>query len=457
MFYVEVSRTSKRTPVHGGVGRTGDQGCTCSMPTDRRTLHHDPSTAQGVEYKIDHSGDHLYMLTNDGPNFRRCVSISPKDSTERGRRCSPMTDRYLDGLDAFRDHLVQTERRDGYQGLSVLDLSDGSCRILEMPERVSSAEPGVNHDFDTTTFRHDYTSLVTPETVLETDLDTGVSTVIKTRPVLGGYDPEDYVTHRLEAIGHDGVRIPVSLVHRRDCPDGTNLLYLTGYGAYGSSFDPYFSSNRLSLLDRGVIYAIAHVRGGGELGRTWYEDGKFLAKKNTFQDFISCAEMLRDNGWAAPDRIAIEGGSAGGLLIGAVLNLRPDLFAVAIADVPFVDVMNTMLDPSIPLTIGEYEEWGNPEDPVYFDYMLGYSPYDNVRDATYPDLLVLAGLNDPRVHYWEPAKWVARLRDHEIGGNQLLLRTNMGAGHGGASGRYDRLAEIAFQNAFILDGLDVAP
>jgi oligopeptidase B len=211
-------------------------------------------------------------------------------------------------------------------------------------------------------------------------------------------------------------------------------------------------------LDRGVVYAIAHIRGGGELGSAWYEDGKFLKKKNTFLDFIACAEMLRDSGWAAPDRIAIEGGSAGGLLIGAVLNMRPDLFAVAIADVPFVDVINTMLDASIPLTVGEYEEWGNPEDPEYFDYMLEYSPYDNVRDGAYPDLLVLAGLNDPRVHYWEPAKWVARMRDHDTGEKRLLLKTNMGAGHGGASDRYDRLKEIAFTYAFVLDGLGaVAP
>ena len=460
-FYVEISRTrSGRWLVAGSGGQVTSEFhlLDADQPGDAFTVV--LPRRRGVEYRLDHSGDHLYMLTNDGaPNFK-LMRLDLADGID-----GPWTevvahdpDRYLVGLDAFRDHLVLTERRHGYQGLAVLDLSDDACRPLEMPERVSSAEPGINHDFETTRFRHDYTSLVTPETVLETDLATGASTVLKTRPVLGGYDPDEYVTLRLEAIGHDGVGIPISLVHRKGVrPDGTNPLYLTGYGAYGSSFDPYFSSNRLSLLDRGVVYAIAHVRGGGELGRAWYEDGKFLAKKNTFLDFISCAEMLRDSGWAAPDRIAIEGGSAGGLLIGAVLNLRPELFAVAIADVPFVDVMNTMLDPSIPLTIGEYEEWGNPEDPAYFDYMLDYSPYENVRDGTYPDLLVLAGLNDPRVHYWEPAKWVARLRDHDTGGNRLLLSTNMGAGHGGSSGRYDRLAEIAFQNAFILDGLGVTP
>ena len=413
---------------------------------------------RGVEYQLEHSGDRFYVRTNeDAPNFKVMMRSTDLDDGSDWVEFLPHDpDRYVVGLDAFRDHLVITDRVGGYQGIGVIDLRNGAYRRLPMPERVSTAGPAVNHDFDTNRLRYDYTSLVTPETLYETDLDAGTTRRLKTRPVLGGYDPDDYVTLRLEATGHDGVRIPVSVIHRKGIrPDGTNPVYLTGYGSYGSSYDPYFSSSRLSLLDRGVVYAIAHIRGGGELGRAWYEDGKFLKKKNTFLDFIACAEMLRDSGWAAPDRIAIEGGSAGGLLVGAVLNMRPDLFAAAIADVPFVDVINTMLDASIPLTVGEYEEWGNPEDPAYFDYMLGYSPYDNVRDGDYPALLVLAGLNDPRVHYWEPAKWVARMRDRDTGSSPLLLSTNMGAGHGGASGRYDRLGEIAFQNAFILDALDV--
>lgn len=341
-------------------------------------------------------------------------------------------------------------------GLRVLDLDQGTDRTLEMPETVSTAFPDVNEEFDTNIFRFDYESLVTPSSIIEENLSTGERRVLKQREVLGGYDPEDYETVRLLARGHDGVEIPISMVHRKGItPDGSNPVVLNGYGSYGSSFDPYFSSNRISLLDRGVVHAIGHIRGGSELGRAWYEDGKFLKKKNTFHDFIACAETLRDSGWAAPGRIAIEGGSAGGLLIGATINMRPELFGAAIAEVPFVDVMNTMLDPSIPLTIGEYDEWGNPEDPVYYQYMKTYSPYDNVREQAYPPLLVTAGLNDPRVHYWEPAKWVARMRDHAVPDQILLLKTNMGAGHGGASGRYERLREIAFQHAFLLDQLDI--
>ena len=457
-FYVDISRTRSGDWL---VIESGGQ-----ITSEQHVLDADDPTGEfamvrprerGVEYEIDHSGDRFYIRTNrDAPNFKiMSLSTDLDDETPWSEVLPHDTDRYLVGLDAFKDHLVLTERRDGYQGLSVIDLATGADRRLPMPEQVATTEPDVNETFDTDRFRFEYTSLVTPTTVYEIDMNTGAYQQLKTQPV-PGYDPEDYVSLRLEATGHDGTKIPVSVLHRKGVrPDGSNPLYLTGYGSYGSSYDPYFSSTRLSLLDRGVVYAIAHIRGGGELGRHWYESGKFLHKKNTFMDFIACAEMLRDTGWAAPDQIAIEGGSAGGLLIGAVINMRPDLFTAAIADVPFVDVINTMLDPTIPLTIGEYEEWGNPEQEEYFHYMLSYSPYDNVRPIAYPDLLVLAGLNDPRVHYWEPAKWVARMRDQVEGDSWLLLETNMGAGHGGSSDRYDRLGEIAFQWAFVLDRLGI--
>ena len=363
---------------------------------------------------------------------------------------------YILGVDAFRDHLVISQRSGGYRQLKVLNLRDGSSRVLELPEEVSTVRPDVNREFDTDVYRFGYTSMTTPSSIYEEDLDGGARTLLKQDEVLGGYDPSRYVTRRIMATSADGTAVPISVVHRNDLePDGTNPVLLYGYGSYGASMDPRFSSARVSLLDRGVVFAVGHIRGGSEMGRRWYEDGKFLNKRHTFEDFIACAEALRDTGWADPDRIAIQGASAGGLLIGATINMRPELFCAAHAGVPFVDVMNTMLDPTIPLTVIEYEEWGNPNDPVYYEYMKSYSPYDNVTAQDYPDLLVTAGLNDPRVHYWEPAKWTARLRDQWTGDSMLLLKTNMGAGHGGASGRYERLREIAYEYAFLLDRLSV--
>jgi oligopeptidase B len=281
--------------------------------------------------------------------------------------------------------------------------------------------------------------------------------LLKKTPVLGGYHPERYRSERIFARAKDGARVPISLVYRKDLQhDGRNPTVLTGYGSYGLSRDPVFSSTRLSLLDRGVIYAIAHIRGGAEMGRSWYEDGKFLRKKNTFTDFIACAEALIRRRYTSPPKLAITGGSAGGMLMGAVTNMRPDLFGAVVADVPFVDVLNTMLDPSLPLTVIEYDEWGNPNDAKYYRYIGSYAPYENVRPRAYPTMLVTAGLNDPRVSYWEPAKWVARLRVNKTDLNELLLKTQMGSGHFGASGRYEMLKEIAFEYAFILTRLGVA-
>ena len=411
----------------------------------------------GVEYSIAHCGDTFFIRTNDSAkNFRvvQAPTATPgKEHWEDVITHDPNV--YLLGIDAFKDHLVVTQRTGGYQGLRVLNLQTNTDQALSMPEYVSTARADVNENFDTDRFRFGYTSMVTPPSIYEVDLNTDDRVLLKQRAVLGGYAPSDYETKRITVTGNDGTAIPVSLVYRQGVtPNGKNPVLLYGYGAYGSSMDPYFSSNRLSLLDRGVVFAMAHIRGGGEMGRSWYEDGKFLKKKNTFEDFIACAEGLVELGWADPNRIAIEGGSAGGLLIGAVINMRPELFRVALAEVPFVDVMNTMLDPTIPLTVVEYDEWGDPNDPTFYSYMKSYSPYDNVTAQAYPTLLVTAGLNDPRVHYWEPAKWVARLRDDSTSDNLLVLRTNMGAGHGGASGRYDRLQEIAFEQAFILHELD---
>jgi oligopeptidase B len=276
----------------------------------------------------------------------------------------------------------------------------------------------------------------------------------KQTEVLGGYYPSLYQSERITAKAPDGTEIPISIVYKKGLKkNGQNYCYLYGYGAYGISMDPTFNSNRLSLLDRGFVFAIAHIRGGGEMGRLWYEDGKLLKKKNTFTDFIACAEHLIREKYTSKDRLAVTGGSAGGLLMGAVLNMRPDLFKVMVAKVPFVDVMNTMLDPTIPLTVIEYEEWGNPNEKEYYDYMMSYSPYDNVAAKEYPNLLIMAGLNDPRVAYWEPAKWTARLRATKKGNSRLLLKMNMGAGHGGASGRYDYLKEVALEYAFVLDVL----
>jgi oligopeptidase B len=303
--------------------------------------------------------------------------------------------------------------------------------------------------------RFTYSSLITPDTVFDYDMDERTFTLKKQRPVLGGYDPADYQTTRLWATAADGAQVPISLVHRKGLAlDGQNPALLIGYGAYGASYGASFDANRISLLERGFVVAIAHIRGGSEMGRHWYEQGKLLHKKNSFTDFIACAETLIAQGYTTPQKLTISGRSAGGLLMGAVTTMRPDLFAGVIAGVPFVDVINTMLDDSIPLTVSEFEEWGNPADREFYQYMKSYSPYDNVVATAYPNISATGGLNDPRVQYWEPAKWVAKLRTYKTDANHLLLKTNMAAGHSGASGRYDALREKAFEYAFLLTVLD---
>jgi oligopeptidase B len=313
-----------------------------------------------------------------------------------------------------------------------------------------------NPDYDAHVVRFTYTSLVTPASVIDYDMDARTWTERK-RTVVHGYEPGPYRSARVHATAPDGTSVPVSLVWKEPLErNGTRPMYLLGYGAYGSSYEPAFNSPYLSLIDRGFVLGIAHVRGGEELGRAWYDDGKLLAKKNSFTDFVACAEELVTQGWTAPDRLVISGGSAGGLLMGAVVNQRPDLFAAVVMDVPFVDVVNTMLDATLPLTVIEYDEWGNPEQEAYYRYIRDYSPYDNVRAQPYPHMLVTAGFNDPRVQYWEPAKWVAKLRATRTNDTRLLLKTNMGAGHAGASGRYEYLKEVAFKYAFVLDTLGIS-
>ena len=413
----------------------------------------------GVEYEVDRHGDRYFILTNENAtNFKLMTAPVASPQQENWKTfIAHDPEVYVTGLDAFKNHLVVSERRDGYRALRVINLADGSSHQIEVPEPVSAIGAGMNARFDTTNLRYGYQSPVTPSSVYDYDMNTREATLRKRREVLGDFNSDDYVAIRSEALAADGALIPVTVVHRKGLkPDGTNPLWVYGYGSYGSSMDPWFSSNRLSLLDRGVVFAIAHVRGGAEKGRSWYDHGKMAEKVNTFTDFITVVEKLRDEGWGDPERIAIQGGSAGGLLMGAVLNMRPDLFTVAHADVPFVDVINTMSDPTIPLTVGEYEEWGNPAEPAAFHRMLAYSPYDNIREMDYPNILVTAGLNDSRVHYWEPAKWTARLRDHKTDDNMLVMKTNMGAGHGGSSGRYGQLEELAFEYAFMLDQLGLA-
>jgi len=410
----------------------------------------------GVEYYLSHRGDEFYIRTNDGAkNFK--VMRAPVDAPSKDNWTEVISHRdgvKLERIEVFEHHLVVAEREKGQRRIRVMNLDTGDDHYVEFPEPVYAVFPKENREYETSTMRFSYMSHVTPTSVYDYDMNTRERKLLKQKEVLGGYDPALYASERLFATAPDGTEVPVSILYRRDAKrDEGNPVYLMGYGAYGASMDPWFSSNRLSLLDRGVIYATAHVRGGGEMGEEWWEDGSMLSKMNTFTDFIACSEYLIDEGHATPDGLVATGGSAGGLLMGAIANMRPDLYRIIIADVPFVDVLNTMLDASIPLTVGEYDEWGNPNVEEYYFYMKSYSPYDNVGALDYPDMLITASLNDPRVQYWEPAKWAARLRATKTGDGLLLLKTNMGAGHGGASGRYERYREWAFEYAFMLDRL----
>ena len=408
----------------------------------------------GIEYNIAHQGDRFLILTNDGArNFR--LMAAPVSSPGRASWEEVVPERAgvrLNFTDVHIDHVVLGERSEGLQLLEVLDSNTGDLHVVTQPDPAYTAFPGSDPNYDSPVMRFYYTSLTVPFSAVDYDMRTRDRTVVKEQPVRGGYDRANYVTERLWAVAKDGVRVPMAIVYRRGIRrDGSSPALLNGYGAYELSSDPMFDPARLTMLDRGFVFAIAHVRGGGEMGREWYEDGKFLHKTNTFTDFIACAEQLVELGYTNPRRLAIRGRSAGGLLIGAVLNMRPDLFACAVAQVPFVDALTTMLDDKLPLTVNEFDEWGNPADADFYRYMKAYSPYDNVRAAAYPALLVTAGLNDPRVSYWEPAKWVAKLRSLNHGDRAVLLKTEMGSGHSGPSGRYDSWREEALITAFVLD------
>jgi len=425
------------------------------------------------EYYVDHhpgsasdpAGGIFFIRTNDnGRTFR--LMTAPTIDPVRLRWHEVIPNRpgvMLSGVAAFRSHLVLVEREDGLPYLRIVDLLRQAPTALTASRRVTFSEPaynaslGANPEFDTSFVRFNYESFITPRSVFDLDVRTNERTLRKQQPVLGGYDAALYGSQRLHATAMDGTKIPISVVYRHDTPrDGSAPLLLYGYGSYGISMPVSFSSNRLSLLDRGVIFAIAHIRGGGELGKPWHDAGRMHRKMNTFTDFIACAEDLIAWGFAAKDKLIIEGGSAGGLLMGAVTNLRPDLFRAVVSHVPFVDVLNTMLDPTLPLTVGEYEEWGNPQRAEDYFLMKSYCPYTRLERKDYPAMLVKAGLNDSQVMYWEPAKYVAKLRMLKTDGNVLLLKTNLGAGHGGASGRYDYLREIAFDYAFLLNELGIA-
>jgi len=411
-----------------------------------------------VEYYIYHHGKDFYAMTNENAQNFKIIKTAVRGPARRvwktviEHRDSVM----IEGLSMFKDYMVVLERENGLRRVKITNFETKKSHYIDFPEPIYMVSPSSNAEYITETLRFTYYSLVTPRSIFDYDMQTRERELKKQYEVLGGYDPEEYTSERIFAEAPDGVKVPISLVYKKGMiKDGSNPFYLYGYGSYGYSMDPYFSSNRLSLLDRGFIYAMAHVRGGSEMGRWWYEDGKLKHKMNTFTDFIACAEHLIAEKYTSPEKLVISGASAGGLLVGAVVNMRPDLFNVVIADVPFVDAVNTMLDASIPLTVNEYTEWGNPEEKEYYDYMMQYSPYDNVEAKAYPNMLVTAGLNDPRVQYWEPAKWTARLRTLKTDDHLLLLKTNMGAGHGGASGRYDYLKEIALEYAFILDVMGI--
>jgi oligopeptidase B len=409
------------------------------------------------EYAVDHGGDRFYIRSNgDGRRNFRLVSAPVNDP--RPERFTELVAHresvMLEDVEVFASHFIVHERESALTRLHITWLADGTTHHIEFPEPAYEVSADANAEFDTRMYRFRYQSLITPASVFDYDVLTRARTLLKQTEVLGGYDPARYRSERIWATAPDGVQVPISLVCRKETPrDGTAPMYLTGYGAYGMPYPVTFSSNRLSLLDRGYTLAIGHIRGGGELGKRWHDAGRMMNKRNTFVDFIAVADHLVKEGYTATDRLVIEGGSAGGLLIGAVLNMRPDLCHAAILRVPFVDVINTMLDESLPLTVGEFEEWGNPKIREHYEYMKTYCPYTNLAARAYPAILVKTSLNDSQVMYWEPAKWVAKQRALNDGAESLLFKINMDAGHGGASGRYDYLREIALDYAWVLKEL----
>jgi oligopeptidase B len=411
-----------------------------------------------TEYDVTHHADSWFIRTNDGAKTFRLME-APVKNPSRTNWIEVMAARpeaTIESVTAFKDELVTEERDRGLVKIRILNFTTGSAHYVAFTEPVYTAGLGANAEYDTKLLRFNYSSLVTPHSVFDYHMDARERDLKKQQQIPSGYDAANYESERIYATAPDGVKVPLSLVYKKGLErNGKAPMLLYGYGAYGISMDPTFSSDRLSLLDRGFVYAIAHIRGGADLGKPWHEEGRLLKKKNSFTDFIACAEHLIAEQYSSPERLAIMGGSAGGLLMGAVCNMRPELFAVVVAKVPFVDALNSMLDETLPLTVGEYEEWGNPNEKQYYDCIQSYAPYENVGAKAYPAMLVTAGLNDPRVAYWEPAKWTAKLRSMKTDNHLLLLKTNMGSGHFGSSGRYEFIKETAFDYAFILHALGV--
>ncbi len=436
-----------------------------TLVTEARVLAADDPTGEFApflpreanhEYSIGHAGDQFYIRTNwNAQNFRlmSATLAQSQDRTHWKEVIPQRSDVLLEDFELFKDHLVVSERTNGLLGIRIIPWEDpSSAHQIEFGESAYTAYPGQNPSFDTPVLRYHYQSLITPSSIYDYDMNSRETWLRKQDEVLGGYDPQDYHSERIWATARDGARVAISIVHRKDLDRSmTQPLYQYGYGSYGASMDPGFSAARLSLLERGMIYAMVHIRGGQEMGRQWYENGKLLNKRNTFSDFIDCSKHLIQNRYTTAQQLVAVGRSAGGLLVGAVANMAPELYKIVIAGVPFVDVVTTMLDESIPLTTFEYDEWGNPNENTYYDYMLSYSPYDQVEARAYPHMLVMTGLHDSQVQYWEPAKWVAKLRHHKHGDSLLLLHTNLDTGHGGASGRFRRFRETALEFAFILD------
>ncbi|UFH54939.1 S9 family peptidase [Spirosoma sp. KNUC1025] len=459
-FYMGLGRSKSKKYVTIGSDHNG-------VSTEYRLLEADKPMGEfkvflprekGHEYDIVHYKDKFYVRTNWKAENFRLMEVQEGKTADRSAWKEVIAHRpdvYLANMDVFVNHLVLGERKAGLTNIRIISQKQSGTKAdeyLDFGEPAYVAGIGYNPDFNTNVLRYSYSSLTTPGSTFDYNMDTKEKVLKKQQGVLGGFDKDNYVSERVYATARDGVQVPVSLVYRKGVKkDGSSPLLQYSYGSYGYSTDPGFSSTRLSLLDRGFIFAIAHIRGGQEMGRRWYEDGKMLKKKNTFNDFVDVSEYLIKNKYTSPDKLFAMGGSAGGLLMGAVINQAPQLYRGVVAAVPFVDVVTTMLDESIPLTTGEFEEWGNPENEEYYNYMLSYSPYDNVQKKAYPNLLVTTGLHDSQVQYWEPAKWVAKLRAMKTDNNQLLLHTNMEAGHGGASGRFQALKEIALEYAFMLN------
>jgi len=414
--------------------------------------------AEGHEYDVDHYNGQFYITTNRNAKNFRVVTAPISDPSEKNWK--PFIDHNpaikIDGLSTFANHLVVSEKEGGLNYLRVIDMKTKQSHRITTDESDYALFLSNNPEFNTTTVRFNYQSMVTPNSVYDYDMNSRQRKLLKQQEVLGGYDAKNYEAKRIWAVARDNTKVPISLVYKKGTKfDGAAPMLLYAYGSYGASMAPTFSSNRLALLDRGMIYALAYIRGGGELGEDWREQGRMMKKLNTFYDFIDCADYLAKNKYTSTDRLVISGGSAGGLLMGAVVNMRPDLFKAVVAQVPFVDVINTMLDASLPLTTSEWIEWGNPNEKPAFDYMIKYSPYDNIGAKNYPAMLIQVSLNDSQVPYWEGTKFLAKLRATKTDKNVLLLKANMGAGHGGASGRYDALRETAFTYSFMLSQLGI--